>query len=311
MKIERLLAITVLLLNRRRLTAKELAARFEVTTRTIYRDIDTLNGAGIPVVSCQGYEGGFEVPENYKLSRQLLTFEDMVSILTTLNGVNRTMKNPDLSSVIEKITALIPEEKEPSFQDRADVLVVDISSWGGEEKGRQYLAEIHRAILSSSRLKFDYTTAEGQRSTRKVEPLTLIYKNFVWYLIAYCCVRQEGRLFRLTRIKKIETLAERFARKRIDPKQFLEDTPARPMVKLCLRFNPAVRFKVEEYFDEQVIAVEKSGSLLVEISFPESDWIVSFLLSFGDMVEVISPPIYRERLRSIAVKMMANYHTTI
>ena len=95
MKIERLLAMTIMLLNRKKMTAKDLADYFEVSVRTIYRDVETLNQSNIPIVSYQGYDGGFCIPDHYKLSRQLLTFSDMLSILTTLKGVNQTLKNKD------------------------------------------------------------------------------------------------------------------------------------------------------------------------------------------------------------------------
>ncbi len=115
MKIDRLLSMTILLLNRRKMTAPDLADYFEVSVRTVYRDVETLNRSGIPVVSFQGQGGGLCIPDHYKLSRQLLTFSDMVSILTTLKGVNQTMNNREITRAIEKITALIPPEKEAQY----------------------------------------------------------------------------------------------------------------------------------------------------------------------------------------------------
>lgn len=307
MKIERLLAITVLLLNRRRVTAGELADRFQVSVRTIYRDLETLNGASIPIVACQGHGGGFCIPDNYKLSRQLLTFDDMVSILTTLNGVNRTLGNEDIARVIEKIAALIPEEKEPLYRTCSDSFIVDITPWGMSGRLRESVQTVHDAVSSSLLLSFDYTTAEGGRSRRTVEPHTLISKNFIWYVLGFCRLREDFRLFRLSRIRDLSPSQEHFLRRVVDPYSFISDADDQPLVQLVLKFHAEIRVKVEEYFPEQQLRVEPDGTLIATITLPETDWIVSFLLGFGDMVEVLSPPLWREKIWGKCTRMQKIY----
>jgi predicted DNA-binding transcriptional regulator YafY len=293
LKIERLLAIVVLLLNRRRITARELAERFEVSVRTIYRDVASLAGAGIPVVTTQGHDGGLMIPDNYKLSRQLLTFEDMVAILTTLKGVNATLKNQELARVIEKITALIPEEKEALYQTHANSLVIDISPWGMTDGNEKIVQLVHSAINRAQVLTFTYTSASGQISRRVAEPHALVNKSFTWYLLAYCRMRQDFRVFRLSRLRQPSLLSEHFLRRETGPIECFFRPKEQPRVMLTLKFKAAARIKVEEHFPPNSLTTLADGSLVVKTSFPEDQWILAYLLSFGSEVEVLSPPTWR------------------
>jgi predicted DNA-binding transcriptional regulator YafY len=307
MKIERLLAITVMLLNRRSVTAKSLAEHFDVSVRTIYRDIETLNNSGIPIHSSQGYEGGFSVPENYKLSRQLLTFDDMMSLLTTLSGVNRTLQNNDIDKVIEKIRALVPQDKEPAYQQHADSFVIDISSWGMGPRLQQSISMVHQAVTESSLLWFDYTSADGRKNYRQVEPHTLLNKHFTWYLVAHCRMRNANRLFRLSRMRNLKLDTTHFIRRNINLSDFFSESESRPNVELILKFKPTIQVQVEEYFEASQIRYDPDGSLLVTVTFPEDDWILSFLLSFDHKVEVLSPTIWRKKHQEKIAEMQKIY----
>lgn len=307
MKIERLLAITIILLNRRQVLAKDLAERFEVSVRTIYRDIQTLNGAGIPVVSYQGYGGGLCIPDNYKVSRQLLTFNDMVSILTTLKGVNYTLKNKDVERAIEKISSLIPEEREGEYLRHTDSFVVDISSWWTGERLRNIIKQIHESVSVSSLLHFAYTGANGKRSSRKVEPHTLIYKNFTWYLLAYCLKRNGFRLFRMSRIRDLICLAEHFVRRSVAPLTYFQENEGRKMVELILKFNPSIRVKVEEQFEDSQLTEDADGFLVATFSLPDDDWVLSYILSLGSDVEVIHPLSLRAAVQKKCAEIQKKY----
>lgn len=307
MKIERLLAIIVLLLNRRRMTARELAERFEVSVRTIYRDIQTLNGAGIPVCSSQGHEGGISISENYTLSRQLLSLDDMLNIITMLKGVNGTLQNPDVERVIEKITALIPQEEESRYCNHMESFVVDITAWGMQERIAASLKIVHCAITDSLCTDFTYTDANGQKTRRKVEPHTLVFKNFGWYLLAFCRIRDDFRIFRLSRIRDLQSSSEHFLRRECPDLQEIMTWKERPVVELKLRFNSAIRIKVEDYFAEEQLTIQSDGSILATFEMPEDDWILSFLLSFGSDVEVLSPQHWRELVQKKCTEIQNLY----
>jgi predicted DNA-binding transcriptional regulator YafY len=233
-KIERLLAIIVLLLNRRKITARELAERFEVSIRTIYRDIATLNGAGIPVISSQGQAGGLAIPDGYKLSRQLLTARDLEAMLATLRGVNQTLANKDLQRIIETLDNLVPKDDEPTNVPLHRPLVVDITPWGPTITPEQTIQTMQRAVDGALLLDFSYTDASGQASRRTVEPHSLVFKGYAWYVIAYCRLRRDFRLFRLSRISAPYLRGESFVRRDLgDIKRFLSlrlrpGSPGRP-----------------------------------------------------------------------------------
>lgn len=300
-----------MLLNRRRVTAKELAERFEVSVRTIYRDVEALNGAGIPVISSQGHEGGLTIPDNYKLSRQLLTFDDMLSVLSTLQGVNKTMQNDDLQRIIEKFTALIPEDKEPYYRTHSDSFIIDIDPWGMSDKLRKTIQTVSAAVGKSHLLRFSYTDATGTKSQRIVEPHTLIYKSFTWYLFAYCRNRADFRMFRLSRMQDPAPLPEHFAKRERGDLSRFSAQDSRPLVTLRIKFSPSIRVKVEEHFEPSQLQHAEDGTITATLTFPEDQWILSFLLSFGSDAEVLSPPQWRETMKRKMAEMQNLYNDAI
>lgn len=308
MKIARLLTMTVLMLNRRKITAKELAEEFEVSIRTIYRDVDTLNAAGIPVISWQGYEGGFCIPDEFKLSRQLFTFDDLVSVLTTLKGVNRTLNNRDVSTAIETLTSLVPDEKEELLHEKSNSFIVDITPWGGSPDLKNHITEIHEAVSGAYVTRFRYSSASGQSSIRETEPHTLVYKGFGWYLIAYCRLRDGFRIFKLNRINDLEVTDERFIRRKMDPHDFFKrENDTRPLCDMVLRFPGFMRLRLEESFSTYNITESENGDLLLSLSLPEDDWLYSMIFSFGEHVQVVSPDHLRDTLREKVTKMKQNF----
>lgn len=298
MKIARLLAITILLLNRRKVTAVQLAEHFEVSQRTIYRDFETLNAAGIPIISSQGYEGGFCIPDNFKLSRQILTYTDMVSIVTTLQGVNSSLKNREIDRVIEKITSLIPSEKLEQFEKERDQFVIDISPWYSPSGVMKILEILHRGVAESRVLRFSYTKLNGYETQRTVEPHTLVYKSFNWYLLAYCHLRDNFRVFRLSRISSLEMLHDHFLRRSVRPHDFFDMEPNThtPSAECVLLFKSAVRVRVMEIFSEEQITHLENGMLEVRFPATEDEWITSFVLSFGENAEIVSPDHWRKKI---------------
>jgi predicted DNA-binding transcriptional regulator YafY len=222
MRIDRMLSITVMLLNRERIPAKELADKFEVSVRTIYRDIDAINMAGIPIVSYQGNSGGFGIMPNYKLERQLLTFDSMVSILSALKGVNQTLGDESIDGAIEKITSLVPKEKADDLHSMTERIVMDILPWGSSRRQRENLQLVHAAIAANKLVEFDYLSDNGSIVNRSVEPMTLVFKGYAWYLFGYCLVRKDFRLFRLTRMRELAILDDSFNRKNVSYRDYIK-----------------------------------------------------------------------------------------
>jgi predicted DNA-binding transcriptional regulator YafY len=307
MRLDRLLAITLMLLNRDRISAAALAEHFEVSVRTIYRDIEALNLAGIPVVSYAGHEGGFGIMENYRIDRQMFSFKDMFSMLTALRGLNRTLRDKELDRTIEKITSLVPRGQQEQLAQQYEQLVIDIMPWGLGEKQKKKVATVQAAIRENRLLRFQYRNTRGEKLERTVEPMTLLFKAYGWYLFAYCRRRRDYRLFRLTRMNEPEILKETFARR---PKTYAEvfqkETGQAKRVDLVLQFRPQVRHMVLDYFEEETIRVQKDGSVVARISLPEGEWVYGMILSYGENVRVLEPVHIQKIVQEKAQKILQN-----
>lgn len=298
MRIDRMLGITVLLLGRDRVTARELSERFEVSIRTVYRDLEALQQAGIPVVCLPGKGGGYSLMDNYKVDRRLLSFDDMVAILTALKGANAAVQSPLMESTIDKIRSLIPRDKSSEASLHLEQLVIDYLPWGNGKRQQERLRLVHHAINANRLVKLIYRNLRGEVGARIVEPMTLLFKGYSWYLSGYCRTREDYRLFRLSRIVSVEELQETFIRRPEIHPYFPESRgPAFPPVHLVLRFASEVRLRVEEYFDEDAIALCEDGCCLVTVDWPEDEWIYDTLLSFGEHVTVLEPPHVRQSIR--------------
>lgn len=292
MKLDRLLAITMLLINRKRITATELSEYFEVSIRTIYRDIEAINQAGIPIVAYQGTGGGFEVVNNYKLERQLLNNEDIQSIMVALKAVKTTLDDDTVTNAIAKLKVLASESR----TDQPEQMILDFSPWGGNKSQPIKINLIKKAITERRLIAFHYTNYQGETIPRLVEPMTLILKGFTWYCYGYCRTRDDFRFFRLSRVKNITISSDTFVRRDCEPDNSLweKEWNSGPMVKLTLKFAPRLRAQVEDFFDEEKISFTPDGDIIVNTEFPDMEWTYHHILSYGDGVEVLEPEYIRE-----------------
>ena len=224
MKIDRLLSIIVILLNQDNVTAKELADRFEVSTRTIYRDIETINMSGIPIVSNQGRYGGFSILENYKISHQLLTLDDMVSIVAALKNIGNFAQNNNVGLTIDKISSLVPKDKKEEFNYYFNKMIIYDLPWGYRinPKDKEKFQLLNEAIVEERLFNIEYRDSYGSITQRNIEPMSLVLKGFNWYVFAYCHLREDYRFFRLSRIYKIKSLEEKFNRREMTYEDFKE-----------------------------------------------------------------------------------------
>jgi predicted DNA-binding transcriptional regulator YafY len=295
-KIDRLIAITTILLNKGRVTANELAERFEVSTRTIYRDIEVLSSAGVPVYACKGNGGGIELMEGYTLDRTLFNGQESESILLALKTL-QAVNYPEIDVILEKLGSMFKN----AIAD--DWVEVDFSPWGsGPEEGLKFKL-IQRAILGRTVIQFEYSGADGKRNKRTVEPMKLLFKAKAWYLRAWCQTKGDFRVFRITRMRDVVLTDQKFERKADnfkieDPDEKLPDSA---LVDLHLKFHPRAAYRLYDDYADQIIKRNEDGSLELQISFPEDDWVYGYLLSFGPDVEVLEPKHIRkiicERMR--------------
>ncbi|MTI96587.1 MAG: YafY family transcriptional regulator [Firmicutes bacterium] len=283
MRINRLLEITMILLNKELVTARELAERFQVSTRTIYRDVDALSAAGVPVYMKQGTGGGIALLPEYSLSKTLFSAEDREGLLLAVQTLQVT-KMPEVDAALQRLGTLFGEGEMEEWAQ------VDFTPWGSHPNEAGKFTTIKRAIISRQVLRFEYVNSAGETSWRTAEPLKLAYKGQAWYLYANCRLRNEYRLFRLSRVKGLTLLDEQFPKKEFVEIPDMEGNSSRPrMVTLSLKFQPNLAYRVYDDFAESQIERVDDGTLQVTVTFPEDEWVYGYILSFGPAVEVLAP----------------------
>lgn len=311
MKLDRLISLLVVLLRRERAQARELAEMFEVSVRTIYRDIEAINLAGIPIVTYQGKGGGIGIAEGFRLDRSVLTADDMALLAALLKGMSAAYPGPRHEVLLEKIKNTLPEAQLELLNRRMKQLVVDLSPWGGQERQKEKITLLRQAIEAAQEIEFAYTDADGVRTDRRVEPYTLVRKGQAWYLYAWCLLRRDFRFFKLARMKDLKVTETVFARKDIDPEQLpLENEwyKEENLVELELVFIPELTELAEDWFGQAASRFD-DGRTLVKISLPESNWLYGFILSFGTGVEVAGPPRIRAQVARTAAEIVRMYST--
>jgi len=301
MKINRLLEISLVLLNKGTVTAKELAERFDVSTRTIYRDVDILSTAGIPVYTNKGNGGGISILDNYSINKTVLTDAERDSLLLALKTLQST-KYPEIDTVLDKIGAVFKQSP------AADWVDINFSPWGSGPNAENKLLNIKMAILNCKVIMFDYINANGIKSQRTAEPLQLQYNGQAWYMNAYCRTRQQVRIFRLSRIKNLTVTDNVFSRRPVE-NVVEEESRLIPQrnVTLKLRFQPEHLYRVFDDYDEERITRNSDGSYDVTVTFPEDEWVYGYILSFGNYVEVLEPPYIRDIITDRMKKTLALY----
>lgn len=299
-KINRLFEITTILLNKGTITAKELAERFGVSTRTIYRDIDVLSSTGVPVYMNKGNGGGITLLENYVINRALISDQEKESLMVAVKTLQAT-KYPELDIILEKIAGMFKNT------GNHDWVEIDFSHWGSLPNEKNKFNDIKRAMLEKHTISFEYVNASGQRSSRIVEPEKLIFKGNSWYLLAYCQQRQDHRIFRISRLKNVIVTSANYVPKTFVGAEIGEMADQRPLVQLTLRFEAGVLNRLYDDFDDSLIVRNSDNSFTIEVVFPEDEWLYGYIMSFGSSVEVIKPEYMRNIIAERITQMIKIY----
>lgn len=290
MKTDRLLGITVYLLRHGLTSANALAERFEVSLRTIQRDAESLSRAGIPIYSRPGAGGGYGIMEEYRLEHIAASAADVALIQTALEGLHSAHPNARVRTALEKVSLL---SREP---DQALMLDFGVLHEDGELCERLSLLE--EAIAGKRTVSFDYTDARGVERARRAEPVSLVYRWYAWYLLAYAPERADYRTFKLARMRGLRALTERSAHVHPPVRELLARGEAgRTYIDAEIRCEGRVRAKAMEYLRGRIVAEEEDGACRMRLHLPEDELVwFGVLLALGDGVRVIAPKALRERV---------------
>lgn len=300
MKENRYFQMIYLLLEKGSMTAPELADYFEVSVRTIYRDIDILSSAGIPVYATRGKGGGISIQDNFVLKKSILSEQEQTQILMALQGI-RIVEDEYTRTLLSKLSSVFQKQN-------VNWLEIDFSSWTKSGAGKDNFQKLQSAIFKSKIVAFHYYSGKGEVIKRVVEPLKLVFKSTDWYLYGYCSTRNDFRFFKLTRIRNLEITNDEYVRS-IPEQIFVEEEKFEmETVKVTPLFDKSMSFRVYDKFDDEVTE-NQDGSLLVETVMPNNELLISHILSWGDKVEVISPQNIRNKISERAKKIYENYKT--
>lgn len=300
MKIDRLLEILILLMNRKQVQAKELAAYFEVSVRTIYRDVETLSLAGIPIEMTRGRAGGISLMKGFSLSRIPITEKEKDVLQMALQNLSTT-NFPELATLIEKLQAL-------SHTSQKEWIVIDPAEYGAPPERNEIFEMMKRCILENRKVSFIYYNSNRQKTRREVAPLKLWYRGSAWYLWGYCYLREAYRLFHIHRIVDMAEMG--YFRPDYDESAFeifreAAVTPA-PKLVMHLVFEVAVYYRLLAIFPAEMMQ-QSYDKIVVKTEMPETDWLYSFLLSFGSDVQIIAPESLRLEIKANLKKAMQHY----
>lgn len=305
MSVDRLMSLMLILTTKGTVTAEELSNHFEVSIRTIYRDMDKLCQAGVPIRAISGVGGGFKIMDGYSIDDLFINKNEMQPLLEVMDNLNVLFgKNNSFNDIVLKMRNTYDKK----FKSRT--LNINLSHFSMEEELKQYLYEINKAIEHSKVLEFEYINRRMEREKRVVEPIYIAYTEGQWYLAAFCRRRNDYRKFKLVRIRELKVNGE-FRKREIDKdtlEKIFDEGFLKKSINLTLRFSERIGDQLEEYFDKKDIIKEEDGRSLVNANFPREEGLIKFILSFGNDCEILYPKEVREEIKNYIKNLLEVYN---
>lgn len=295
-QISRLFEIIYILLGKKTVTARELSERFGVSARTIYRDVETLSGAGIPVYMSKGKGGGIRLLDNFVLNKSMLSESEQNEILTALTAL-RSVNQPEAQNALSKLSGIFGKASQNWIR-------VSFSHWHGFDMKFETIKE---AILAKKVVSFDYRGRGREKTSRLAEPLQLRFNVNAWYLHAFCQTRQDTRTFKLSRMENVKLTDAGFERVFDEKSEPPDCWRMSNLVKLTLKIDGSQGYRIFDEFPDGAVRKNDDGSFIVTLCYPEDEWVYGYILSFGHYAEVLEPPRLREIIADRLKKSLEKY----
>ncbi|RDU23724.1 helix-turn-helix transcriptional regulator [Anaerosacchariphilus polymeriproducens] len=290
MKVDRLVSIIMILLDKERIGAQELADMFEVSPRTIYRDIDAINMAGIPVRGASGVGGGFEIMQKYKIDKKVFSTADLSALLMGLSSLSNIIRGDELVHALAKVKSFIPADRVKDIELKVNQICIDLSPWMGNRNIQPYLEIIKTAMQKSKLLSFEYVAHHGNKTARIVEPYQLVLKSSHWYLQGYCHERNDFRLFRISRISNLQIQEETFAARDYQkPTLDFSEIWETMQTKIKIRIHKSIMDRLLDFCAYENFLPDGDEHYIVSYPFIENEYCYDILLGFGDKCECLEP----------------------
>ena len=299
MRSERLFEIVFILLDKKRTTAQELAKKFAVSIRTVYRDIDILSCAGIPVYTVQGTGGGIFIDETYTINKSIVTQEEQDKILLALQCL-APVDEIHTESILNRLSAV--------FQRHADWVKVDYSRWDNKND-TSIFDTVKQAILECRALRIEYLSSYGEKTERTIYPLRLLFKSKAWYVESLCTDKNAYRLFRLNRMLSVMQTVKIFKRMELLNKlpDRTEYSDALTLTNIKLKCTAGIAYRFYDEFSPDLITKNMDGSYTLSVYLPIDHWLYGFILSLGTEVEILEPETLKQGIIDFAEKIAAHH----
>lgn len=295
--------ILCILLEKEKVTAKELATYFEVSIRTIHRDLLDLSSAGFPVTTQQGVGGGISLLPSFKYNKSILNKDDMELILAGIQG----FASIDDSTKIKTLLAKLRLNQEDKLLLENDI-IVDFTSWNHKSTAIDKIRKIRSAIAAHRLLEIEYYSSNGY-SKRIVEPYKLIFKQEYWYLFAYCTQKKDYRVFKINRILNIEPCSQTYIERTNYDIPILHSAFSNETGELVtVRMDKSFEFLAIDFFGKENIK-EVDNDLYISFYTEYPQWVISTFSSFGDKAEIIKPKSLRNDIKIFLEKAKKLYET--
>jgi len=299
MKLDRLIGILTILMQNEKTTAPALAGRFEVSRRTILRDIDTLCLAGIPVATTRGGDGGISIMNGYKINKNVLTTEELQTLVAGLKSIDSVSQKSNFESLMTK---LAPSDAMISLTDS---VVIDLSSHYKDSLSEK-IALFKHAIAEHKTVCFDYYYDKGEMS-REIEPYFVEFRWNAWYVFGWCRLRGDFRRFKMNRLWNYELTEDTFILRPVPPGQASGEYAFPEPYNIKIRFDKSVRFRLIEDYGLHCYE-ETSDGLLLSLDYTNKEYIFSWILGFGDKAEILEPTEMRAELIALAKNIFNLYN---
>ncbi len=295
-KVDRLIGILTILLQNEKITAPELAEKFEVSRRTINRDIEDLCKAGIPLVTLQGVGGGICIAEGYKLDKTIFTSKEMQAILTGLKSLDSVSGDNRYRQLVDKLFVGVNLSDESVYDASGHILIDLASHYKGTLAPKIEL--IRTAIEENKLMEFDYYCYSGE-SKRVIEPYLIVFQWSNWYVWGFCKEREAFRLFKLNRLLNLRVLKESYTKRKVPSLQKQIDQVFENTIHLVANFDSSVKWRLIEEYGIDSFSELKNGELYFEFDFSNRDNLFGWILGFGDKVKIIEPMEIKEEYLQI------------
>lgn len=308
MKIDRLVSIIMILLEQKKISAPELAKMFEVNLRTIYRDIETINQAGIPIITYRGVNGGIGIMEQYKIEKKLFTLSDITELLIGLKSIHSTMTSQELLNTMTKIKGLVPKDELKQVEEKINQIKIDNTPWFGNERIKSSVDKVKTAINENKFISFKYFDRLGQKSKRKIEPYRLVLKNSNWYIQGYCTLRNDFRIFEVSNMSSLKIPEETFIPRNFDyDSQDIYFRTDRETITLKLLIHESLSDFMVELCGKNNVMLYKDDKYIAYFPFIEDDYFYNMILGFGDKCECLEPEHVRLEIIRRVEKILSMY----